>query len=86
MPLTTLRPRLDVPLEDHGAAIFSSLQSQWYRFTAFLFLSYLSYQFIKKFSYSVALTLFRCMAALYTKVQINVKQMFVFLRKNLKIF
>lgn len=44
MPLNTYATSPDVPLEDHGTAIFSLLKSQWYRVNGSLFyLTYLTY-------------------------------------------
>lgn len=56
------------------------------RLSTLSFLSYLSDQFIKSSLIQLYSPQFRCMAALYTKAWINVKQMFVFLRKNLENF
>ena len=89
MPLTTLRPRLDFPLEDHGAAIFSSISYalvSLQRLSILSFLSYVSDQFIKSSLIQLYSPQFRCMAALYNITWTNVKQMFVFLRKNFEIF
>ena len=89
MPLTTLRPRLDFPLEDHGAAIFSSISYalvSLQRLSTLSFLSYLSDRFIKSSLIQLYSPQFRCMAALYNMARTNVKQMFVFLRKNLENF
>ena len=62
---------------------------RWYRVNGSLFyLSYLTYlnRFIKSSLIQLYSPQFRCMAALYTMARINVKQMFVFLRKIWKIF
>ena len=62
---------------------------RWYRFNGSLFcLSYLTYsdRFIKSSLIQLYSPQFRCMAALYNMARTNVKQMFVFLRKNFEIF
>ena len=87
--LESSRPRLDFPLEDHGAAIFSSISYalvSLQRLSILSFLSYLSDQFIKSSLIQLYSPQFRCVAALYTMARTNVKQMFVFLRKNFEIF
>ena len=58
---------------------------RWYRFNGSLFyLSYLTYlnQFIKSSLIKLYSPQFRCMAALYNMARTNVKQMFVFFKKN----
>ena len=67
--LESSRPRLDFPLEDHGAAIFSSISYalvSLQRLSILSFLSYLSDQFIKSSLIKLYSPQFRCMAALYT--------------------
>ena len=87
--LESSRPRLDFPLEDHGAAIFSSISYalvSLQRLSILSFLSYLSDRFIKSSLIQLYSPQFRCMAALYNITWTNVKQMFVFLRKNFEIY
>lgn len=86
--LESSRPRLDFPLEDHGAAIFSSISYalvSLQRLSTLSFLSYLSDRFIKSSLIKLYSPQFRCMAALYTIRAGNVKQMFGFFKKR-KIF
>ena len=67
------------------ARLFSARSlMRWYRFNGSLFYLCLTYlnQFIKSSLIKLYSPQFRCMAALYNITWINVKQMFVFLKKN----
>ena len=86
MPLTILRPRLDVPLEDHGAAIFQPTHLRWHRFNGFYSI-FLIRSIYKKLSYSVVVCSFSgAWLQLYNMAQINVKQMFAFFKKKFERF